>query len=106
MLSAHCTSRRMRLSKATVRSQPISFLFTNRSAVDGRTWSLPHSHWHKASLAQNSCLNDEPDDPIPHFTLRYPARKSGSENIQNHENTEPEKQNALGLMGRTSSSQQ
>src|SRR5882762_3755740 len=82
MLSAHCTSRRMRLSKATARSQPISFLFTNRSAVDGRTWSLPHSQWHKVFLAQNSCLNDEPNHPIAYFAWRavsVPDRFGGPE---------------------------
>src|SRR6266403_1585057 len=64
MRSAHCTSRRMLLSKATARSQPILFLFTSRSAADGKTWRLPRSQWHKTAG------NDEPNDSIPNFAWR------------------------------------
>src|SRR6266481_4965966 len=62
MLSGHCTSRRIPWCKATARSQPISFLFTNRSAVDGKTWSLPPSQWHKMVPVQNDGPSRRYDD--------------------------------------------
>src|SRR6266436_5938883 len=64
MRSAHCTSRRMLLSKATARFQPISFLFTDRSAADGSTWSLPRSQWHKM------VGDNEPNHPTAYFAWR------------------------------------
>src|SRR6266404_6375788 len=61
MRSAPFTSRKMLWFKAIARSQPISFLFTSRWAVDGSTWSLPRSQWYKKFLAQNSCLSSYMD---------------------------------------------